>query len=98
MPTINSRDLEAKLLLKGFRHERTTNHKFYVFIHEEIKTRAWTKISIGPAYDLRNTLITTTCKQMMLSRPDLYRFVDCSLSKEDYTNLLIKQGVIRQCS
>jgi len=92
LTVIKIRDIERALLSKGFKRV-DSNHKFYFFYINGIKTSVRTKISHGTD-EYGNHLLGMMKDQLYLSKSELEEFVECSLSGEKYKELLIERKIL----
>ena len=86
------RDVSGALLRKGFR-EVGGDHKRYVFYYNGKKTAINTKISHGEK-ELHDGLVSAMARQMHLKRVEFDKFVECTLSEEEYTRKMTEAGYI----
>ncbi|MBI5058843.1 hypothetical protein HZB60_03545 [candidate division KSB1 bacterium] len=93
MKTIPSHKLQSVLELKGF-EESSTHHHMYWFYNSGKKTSIRTRVSHSSG-DYDQYLLGQVAKQLKLSKTDLVAFIECPLSREDYTKKLIAEGHIR---
>jgi hypothetical protein len=93
MGPFRARDVAAALTRKGF-VERENDHTYYHFQHEGKDIGVFTMISHGER-EIRAPLARKMRQQMRLeTNADFERFVECPLSREDYEEILRKQGKI----
>lgn len=98
MATLERRRLKRALLEKGFREESGhRGHTYYRLYDGEKKTLVLTQISEGSANrNLADDNVRKTYKQMHLTKAQLLRFVECTLSGSDYVEIarekLAEQG------
>lgn len=86
-------DITKGLIKKGF-EEESGDHIFLVFCYNGKPTVVWTKVSRG-ADDIPKGILSEMKKQLQLeSQKEFEDLVDCKLSKEDYTLILSKKGLI----
>ena len=83
-----AREVSGALLRKGFR-EVGGDHKRYVFYYNNQKTAINTKISHGET-ELHDGLLSAMARQMRLKRSDFDKFVECTLSEEEYTAKMLE--------
>jgi hypothetical protein len=87
LPSRKARDVKRALLAKGFR-EDPSHHWYYRFYHEGKKSPIYTKISHS-ATDLSKMLCGAMARQMKLTSPQFEEFVECTITAEKYTTILI---------
>lgn len=95
MKPIKARDLEKALEKKGFRRHEGNRHIQYFFYYQNKKTPVRVSISRGSNSVYGDSLIAYVRKEMRL--PDnrhLELFVECTLTEEQYSKDLIKNGEI----
>lgn len=87
---IKQGDFESALKKKGFEAEaKKQDHRWYRLYLNGQRTLVTTRVSHQPGTtDIRDQLISKIAREMHLSVPDLRRFVDCSLSADDYAKLM----------
>ncbi len=88
---IKRASLETALLSKGFSHDanKSPDHVWYRLYDGAKATAVMTKLSHGSGYkDLGDNLVSAISKQMGLTKPELKRYVDCTLSGADYLTLM----------
>ncbi len=86
MSSRNTSDISSSLLRKGFRLSEGDHHR-YIFYNGDSETTVRTKISHS-GKDIGDTLISTMSKQLKMNKNDFLKFVDCKISKEEYTQYL----------
>ena len=91
---LRSRTIEAALLAKGFqRHD--SKHRHFVFVNSEGEpTEVRTVMSHGRNRDISGWLHSEMARQCRLSRREFDRLVDCSMSQQQYEQLLAERGHI----
>jgi len=89
------RDVERALLKKGF-FERPGDHMRLVYIRlSGATTELKTMTSRSPKVrTLDDGLLSLMARQLTLSRSELERFLDCSMSREEYEALMVSRGVL----
>jgi len=83
------------VIRKGFREFRNGDHIYYRFVQPngEIIPRIRTKISHGGSNDISDSLLTKMSIQMKFDKKsDLMKFIECTLSGEDYYEILVSKG------
>ncbi len=96
MAALKTKDVQSALLKKGFELDAkngNTDHIYFRFFYEGKKTAVRTKLSRNRK-DLRDPLIKYMSEQMRLDKKDFLRFVECTLSKERYTQILLEEKQI----
>ncbi len=84
------RDIDVALCKKGFRREIDGDHVCYLLTGSKVKT----KTSHGAMGDTIGTnLISRMSRQLHLTKSQFLDFIDCTISEEDYREILRKQGV-----
>jgi hypothetical protein len=88
-----ARDVKRALLAKGFREE-ARDHYFYFFYYQGKKSSVKTKISHGATNgDISDILLSAMAKQVRLSGPQFRDLVDCGLTEQQFSSVLIASGV-----
>lgn len=86
--------VESGLTEKGFVRE-DRDHRFYFLYVDGKYTGIYTKTSRGKGYKtLGNDLVSAMAKQVKLSKPQFVELVSCTLSREEYLNLLREQDAL----
>jgi hypothetical protein len=83
------------VIRKGFREFRSGDHIYYRFVQPdgEINPEIVTKVSHGSGKDISDDLLTKMSRQMKFDKKsDLMKFVECTLSDEDYYEILVSKG------
>ena len=83
-----ARNVKHALETKGFRESDERDHFYYFFFHNGKKTRVYTKISHGER-EIHDKNCSLMARQIRLTGPQFRNFVDCPLTKEQYTKLLL---------
>lgn len=80
---------------KGFStaKHRSVDHHYLEFYHNDILI-LYTKISHGSKKDIDDYLIKQMSDQCKISKSDFAELVNCTLSQERYTNILLEKGII----
>ncbi|MDR2438177.1 MAG: hypothetical protein LBE12_02245 [Planctomycetaceae bacterium] len=94
MSTRKRTEIETALSQKGFQLQENKDHRYYFFRYNgRLITR--TKVSHGTKYkDLSDDLISQMAKQCRLSKNDFLKFVDCSVSQQQYEIKLQQQNLL----
>ena len=89
------RDFQKAATKKGFIPiKKGKDHIFYYFSDKDGKrdTRVHTKISHGGSGDISEELLAKMYKQLHFhSKNELLLFVDCSMSEDEYRDLIAKK-------
>lgn len=89
-----AKDVQQKLLKKGFSLVTTPkDHYYYIVYHNGKKTSVNTKISHG-CKEISDGLLSKMRRQMRLEKDDFERYMICTMSKEEYIDFLIKNNHI----
>ncbi len=87
---LSSREIRSSLGRKGFRSQNT-DHKVMVYYKQDgTATHIKTKVSHGPSHDIDDNLVTLMAKQCRINNSQFKRFVECTLSQEDYENMALQ--------
>jgi hypothetical protein len=81
------------MLAKGFVVDQTHHEMFWLVVAGK-KTSVRTRISQG-AREYGDGLLAAMSRQMGLPRTEFDRFIECSLSANDYLTILTNSGRIR---
>ena len=85
--------VEAGLLKKGFRQREGDHHFFVYWSLRGKKSVAFTKTSHSHR-EIGDPLLGRMAKQCKLTKANFLGLVDCPLSREQYEDLLTKQGAV----
>lgn len=90
MSQLKPREVESALLNKGFKKiDGGRDHHFYFYFHNGIKTSVFTKISHNSA-DIGDPLLKLMCRQLRLAKKaEFLELVKCSLSQDQYAEILV---------
>lgn len=95
---IKPQNLKKALKKKGFEQsERDSDHEYYFYYENGEKTTAFTKFSRGThgKKAMGDCLIHMVKEQMKFEKKEqLFQFVDCTFTKEDYREMLFRKGII----
>lgn len=92
---IKRRDLEAALSKKGFRSEEGGKHTIYHLVVDGQETAIGAMVQRGGhGAELRDQATAFVARDLNMSKRDLLRFVECSLSEADYCDLLREKGLL----
>lgn len=87
--------IQANLLKKGFVESDDRRHIFYHFMHEGKKTNIRTQVSHGTKYKtLGDDLVSKMASQCKLNAARFRGLAECTLSHEEYIDLLKASGDI----
>ena len=94
--SLKAKDIEAALKKKGYEKakNRSTDHKYYVLVINNIKQNVYTKISHGMK-DVPSWLINEMTSQLKM--PDinyLKDYVNCDIERDEYIQMLLDDGHI----
>lgn len=82
-------DVSRILQKKGFTLDETRDHKcFYLYNSDGTRTTVWTKISHGSSNEIHDGLLGEMMRQIHLKKPQFNEYMDCTLSKEKYLDIL----------
>jgi hypothetical protein len=91
----SARKFERALLSKGFRMDRRTGDKIFVFYHGGRKTEVHTKISEGRGEELRNKLLGLIKRQMFFDNTaQVSEFIECSIDEPAYIEHLRRKQIL----
>lgn len=80
--------LESALTKKGFTEDVSKKHKKYAIIKNGKKTGINTHTSHGHK-EIDDSMLSVIARQMKITRKELYRFADCTLTEDEYMKILI---------
>ncbi|HJK77560.1 MAG TPA: hypothetical protein O0Y06_06510 [Methanocorpusculum sp.] len=92
---VSKRKFAAATQKKGFLEVRNRDHVVFVFTDSAGKpdSKIQTKMSHGAGNDISDGLLVKMAKQMKFSKKaELDKFVECSISEEEYREMLRKQN------
>ena len=93
--TLKRRKVEAALKRKGFEKGEGRHSYFIYHTRQGVKTSVWTMTSHGSSgADISDPLIALMARQCRISKKKFEQLVDCSLSQEEYEELLVEKNVI----
>ncbi len=86
------REIRSSLESKGFEIEEDRKHLFFVYVDKEGKTTtARTMMSHGSSGDdIGDNLLARMARQVLLSRSDFLKLIDCPMSQEEYDEKVTK--------
>lgn len=82
MSTVRASDLRGALLRKGFVSNQS-HHEMFQLVIDGRPTEVGTRLSHG-VKECDPWLLGQVARQMRISKAELLRFVECSLSAEEY--------------
>ena len=95
MATYRTADFETALEAKGYRRDQTHHNMFWFFIDGR-KTSVRTRPS-HQEREFDERLLSERRKQMgLLDKGALLRFIQCTLTGEEYANYLLQTGRIKR--
>lgn len=87
-------DLRRSLEVKGFRKIQGGNHTKYVLVVDNVIQSVWTVVSQSK-YDISHALQSTIARELrMPGQAYLRRFVECSVTEDEYVAMLREKGVV----
>jgi hypothetical protein len=91
--------IRKNILEKGFRENsdrKNPNHDYYfLFYEEKHRGDVWIRLSRGSHYKVySDALLRRQARILHIGFGDLYKFVTCVYSKEDFIGVLAKSGRI----
>jgi hypothetical protein len=92
--TLKVKDLDRSLLAKGFKKEATHHNMYWLHLGGK-KTGVRTRLSHGET-EYRENLISQVAKQLGLTKGELFNFVECTLSGDQYAKLMLDRKIVRQ--
>jgi len=90
-----TKDVAKALENKGFTLAKGKDHNYYFLYLNGVKTSVNTKISHGSHKDIDDGLLGKMRRQMRLPVKEFNEYMNCTFSKENYINYLIKNGDIK---
>lgn len=92
MSVLETKQIDKALKKKGFVIEERDHH-FYFYKNDGKKTSINTKTSHS-ASEIGNSLIKIMAKQLHLEKSEFERLIKCTLSGEEYKEILKEKGLI----
>lgn len=89
-----SRDVQRGLIAKGFDWHDSRHRRFVYVMRDGIPTRVRTVTSHGGNRDISDSLLATMARQCRVTRREFDQLIDCSMSREQYEELLSEGGRI----
>jgi predicted RNA binding protein YcfA (HicA-like mRNA interferase family) len=93
LSTKKTSDIEKALLQKGFKRDNTHHHMYWLHAKGK-KTGIRTRLSHGKE-EYSDKLLAMMAKQLKIMKKQFDSFVECSLTGEQYIQLLIDEGKIK---
>lgn len=95
MATFKKREVQRALVKKGFKRDKSrTNHNIYYFYDDKgEKTSIHTMLSHNNK-DITDSMLGKLSKELRLRKDELIQYFECTLSKDDYINILRKNKTI----
>jgi hypothetical protein len=91
-----SSKIEAALLKKGFSKREGAKHTILTFTHQGLTTPIYTKLSRGSGYKkVGDSLLSLMSKQTRLNKMQFLALIDCTISGQDYLDILHSSGFIK---
>ena len=87
------KDVKRVLLKKGF-SLASGDHEYFFIYRNGQKTAINTKISRGSQKDIPNGLLKTMMKQIRLEKDDFERYLNCTMSGDEYIQYLLDHHYI----
>lgn len=89
-------NVETSLMGKGFNCSRATDHNYFIYhTLDGRKTPIKTKTSFGhKPKDIAGDLLRAMARQCKISTDQFLQLIDCPLSRQDYEDLLNRDGHI----
>jgi predicted RNA binding protein YcfA (HicA-like mRNA interferase family) len=92
---IKKRDVEAALERKGFKKVESDHSFFIYYSQSDQKSRIRTKTSHGSGNkDISDNLLASMAKQCRLNNKQFQNLIACPLSRSEYENILIENGIV----
>ena len=85
------RAVESALLRKGFIKEEGDHHYFYYCTTDGKRTSIRTKTSHSMR-EISDPLLSAMARQVKLTRPELLKLVECTLSRDEYESHLFPEN------
>ena len=93
MTTLKINTIKTNMLKKGFKL-RNGDHKYLHFYYNGHETMIKTKYSHGEI-EIDDFLIEKMAKQIKLTKPEFIKFATCTLSEQEYINILKEKNIIK---
>lgn len=87
------KDVKKVLLKKGFSLDPGDHEYFFIYRNGQ-KTAINTKISRGSQKDIPDGLLKTMMKQIRLEKSDFERYLNCTMSGDEYIQYLLDHQYI----
>ena len=92
MAVLETKQIDKALRKKGF-EKNTGDHNFYYYMNNGKKTNIFTKTSHS-ASEINDSLIAKMAKQTYLEKSQFMRLIECTLSGEQYKEILLEKNLI----
>jgi hypothetical protein len=94
LSSLKTREIEKKLLVKGFKEEPgRSRHRFFRLFVEGQKTSVITHTSHGIT-EYGDSLLGKMSRQLSLTKAELLDLIECRLDGEEYAALMIGRGIV----
>lgn len=95
MASLKVKDTISGITKKGFyeAENKSEDHKWFEFWHDGKLTRIKTKFSHGDN-EIGDSLIALIARQLSLTKKQFLNFVECTLSLNEYVNILKEKKII----
>jgi predicted RNA binding protein YcfA (HicA-like mRNA interferase family) len=93
MSALSINKIVSSMTKKGFTISNGSKHIHLIFYYNTKKTTIWTVYSKS-ATEIGSSLINKMAKQIKLNNSQFYDFIECTLTKEDYVEILITNKYI----
>jgi hypothetical protein len=88
--------IRASLTSKGFELDTDRDHDVLTLRAHGLTRAIWTKLSRGKRYKVYGDgLLGDMCAQLMLTRRQLNRLIECDMQGREYLELLRSRGILR---
>lgn len=94
MSEIRAALLVNALLAKGFREVEGRDHRYFFLYVDSRKTAVFTHISHGQR-TLDDWMLGQVARQVHLSKREMLRYIECTLTADAYLQLTIGRGFVR---
>lgn len=94
MSSLKNTEILKSLLKKGFQESKnkSVDHKYVNLIHNGKIQSIYTKVSHG-SKDISDPLISAMAKQVKLNKSQFIKYVECSISEQQYKDILHENGI-----
>lgn len=94
MSSFNDKEVRKSLKKKGFKEESDKDHVYYWYYNDDKVTKIKTKVSHN-AQDISDPLISLMARQLHLSNTEFKNLIQCTLSKEQYREVLFSKAILK---